>query len=554
MAQIHKPGETLVSMPSTSIPYSRVPHSSTLLLDYLRQYDRVSRFFSGSPFQFSNYAALADKLDKLDTPRVELAAVLARQNRALGCSEPTFANIDRLSRSGTYAVVTGQQVGLLSGPAFTLYKALTTIRLSQKLTEQGVPSVPVFWLATEDHDLKEVGETTFLTTGYELVAVCDQGEHSGVRPSVGQVKLTAAIESVLKSLEDGLPSGEARDRLLQDLSECYRPGVGWGEAFGRFLARLLSRWGVIFLDPLDEQVHRLALPAYLLALREATALRDRLLERSSALVRSGYHAQVRVAEDDTLLFLERNGSRVAVHQQQGSFLLDGVEEVPLAELSARAERTPLAFSPNALFRPIVQDLLLPVIAYVAGPSELAYLAQVQAIHESFGRPMPIVFLRAAFTLLDLHTQRLMTKYRLSVEDVWQGDEHLRTRIGAASFADAWRDRFEQSEKDLVTLLERLRDDVAALDPTLLDFLTHTREKMTFQMERLKGKISRAALARSDLLARHAREISCSVAPHKDLQERQLSGVSFLGRAGYDLLDRLLEHIGTDASDHQVLVY
>ena len=164
-----------------------------------------------------------------------------------------------------------------------------------------------------------------------------------------------------------MPAGEARDQLLQDLRASYQPGTSWGVAFGRFLARLLSRWGVVFLDPLDEQIHRLSLPAYHLALGQAATLRERLMERSSTLARSGYHAQVRVAEDDTLLFVEREGSRIPVHQRGDGFVLDDSEQVSPGELAAWVERSPLAFSSNALLRPIVQDVLLPTVAYVAGP-------------------------------------------------------------------------------------------------------------------------------------------------------------------------------------------
>jgi len=141
-------------MTATCIPYTQVPHSSALLTDYLYHFDRVSHFYNGAPLDPRSYKAVAAQMSKLPTPRGEIAEILARQNRAFGCSEPTLANIQRLSKPGTFAVVTGQQVGLFSGPVFTLYKALTTVRLAQSLSEQGLPCVPVFWLATEDHDLE----------------------------------------------------------------------------------------------------------------------------------------------------------------------------------------------------------------------------------------------------------------------------------------------------------------------------------------------------------------------------------------------------------------
>ncbi|MBI1940433.1 MAG: bacillithiol biosynthesis BshC, partial [Acidobacteria bacterium] len=279
-----------------------------------------------------------------------------------------------------------------------------------------------------------------------------------------------------------------------------------------------------------------------------------LRERSEALVRAGYHAQVHVTEESTLLFTTENGDRVPVTERRGDFLLDGRERVSRADLQARARNRPLDFSANVLLRPVVQDLLLPTVAYVAGPSELAYLGQAQALYAAFGRPMPVVFPRAGFTLLDRRIPRVLEKYGLGAQDVWQGEEHLTRRIAATGFSEGWSERFDASERDLAGILERLRADVQALDPTLLDTLQHAEEKMKYQMERLRGKVSRAALQRSDLLARHAQSLLRFIAPRKNLQEREVSGVYFLGRSGYELLGQILDHIQTQSSDHQILSY
>jgi bacillithiol biosynthesis cysteine-adding enzyme BshC len=290
------------------------------------------------------------------------------------------------------------------------------------------------------------------------------------------------------------------------------------------------------------------------AIEQAAQLRERVRERSQALVKHGYHAQVHVGEDSTLIFATRDGNRLALHQSDGRYHLEGSEPCTLDDLRGWLDRQPLDFSPNVLLRPVVQDMLLPTLAYVAGPSELAYLAQAETLYEAFGRPQPVIFPRAAFTLVDSRTQRSMEKYRIGVEDVWQGEEHLSRKLAAAAFAEGWSERFLESEQDLARLLARLEKDIQTLDPTLLDTLQHVKEKMTYQLDRLKGKASRAALARSDLLARHQQAFLRLLMPEKDLQERRVGGVYFLGRAGYELLDRLLAHIQTHCSDHRVLGY
>jgi bacillithiol biosynthesis cysteine-adding enzyme BshC len=541
-------------MDCLSIPYTRVPNSSQLLLDYLYRFEQVSAFYTGSAFNPASYRHLANELQASYRDRSELVAILRQQNKAFGSSELALTNIQRLSQPETFAVVTGQQVGLLSGPAFTLYKALTAVRLAQALSEQGLPSVPVFWLATEDHDLEEVAQVATFDEEYALISLGDPGERPAPRSSVGVVKLTGEINAALDRLEAALPPGEPRDILLRDLRACYQPGATWAQAFGRFMARLFGRWGVVLLDPLDDAVRRLSATAYRQALAQAANLRGQLISRSRELVRAGYHAQAHVAEDSTLVFVTREGNRLPLRQRDGEFFLDDSEKISLGELTAQPGGSHLSLSSNVLLRPVVQDLLLPTLAYVAGPSELAYLAQAHALYPAFGRPMPVVFPRAGFTLVDRRIQRLLEKYKLSVEDVWQGEENVRHKIAAAGLAGGWSERFDQSEQEFSQLLGRLRQHLETLDPTLLDTLKHVEEKMKYQMERLRGKVSRAALERSELLARHQQFLLRFLLPARNLQERQVSGVYFLGRAGYELLDRILSRIRTDSSEHQALVY
>jgi bacillithiol biosynthesis cysteine-adding enzyme BshC len=536
------------------VAYTKLTNATKLFLDYIYHFDNLAQFYNGSPFNPASYKALASQLQRGTNDRAALADILTRQNEAFGCAEATFENIKRLQEPATFAVVTGQQVGLFSGPAFTLYKALTAVRLAQSLSEQGLPSVPIFWLATEDHDLNEVAQTAIFDEKYNLIDLKDPGECPAPQSHVGRVKLTSEINVALGLLEKALPPSESRDRLMQDLRESYQPGVTWGRAFGRFMAKVFSRWGVVLLDPLDDAVHQMSAHIYGRAIERAGDLKERLQKRSEALVRAGYNAQVHVGEESTLLFVAREGNRTALHERGGKFSFDGDGTISAAELKALAENHPLDFSPSALLRPFVQDTLLPTIAYVAGPSELAYLAQSQVLYAELGRPQPIIFPRAGFTLVDARTQRLMEKYRLTVEDVWQGEEHLRRTIVANGFAEGWSENLDKTEQDLTRLLERLRKDVETIDMTLLDTLKHTEEKIKRQMDQLKGKIARAAMGKSELMARHEQSILRFLLPRKHLQEREVSGAYFLGRAGYELLDRLFAHIQTNSSDHQVFTY
>jgi bacillithiol synthase len=539
------------------IAYTKLPEASALYTNYLYHFGRVAAFYGGgSPFSLASYQNVSRTVDYSPARRSEIVQILTRQNEAFGSGETARDNLRQLSRPGTLAVVTGQQVGFFSGPAFTLYKALTAVRLTQWLSERGIPSVPVFWLATEDHDLEEVSSIRVLDGDYNGVPLSDPGVRPAPQSSVGYVRLSEGVTTALAGLESVLPPGEARDQLLGDLRDSYGPGAGWGEAFAKFIARIFKRWGVILLDALDPDLHRLVAPAYVKAIEAAPDLTARLMKRSQDLVDAGFHAQVHVGPESTLIFGAREGNRLPLRSADSgrSFKLEGGSRFTQEELKQWTETRPEELTPNALFRPVVQDLLLPTVAYVAGPAELAYHAQSAVLYPAFERPQPVIVPRASFTLIDPRTERLLNKYHLAVDDAWQGEAHLRQRIAAVGFSEGWEERLGESEREIANILERLRGDVQSIDPTLLHAFERARKRTEYQFERLKGKITRAAFASSEVLRRHEQALTRFLTPDGHPQERGLGGVYFLGRAGYDLLDRLLNLISIEAPDHRVVPF
>jgi bacillithiol biosynthesis cysteine-adding enzyme BshC len=428
------------------------------------------------------------------------------------------------------------------------------VKAAQWLSESGLPSVPLFWLATEDHDLEEVSQTSVLDAEGRLLPLSATVNRPAPHSPVGVATLNEQLGEPFAQLEASLPEGPGREQVLRDLKETYQPGVSLSLAFARFMARLFGRWGVILVDSLDSDLHQLTVANYARALDEADTLRARLRQRSAALEAAGYHAQVHIGDDSTLLFQIRGGNRLSLHQQTSRFQAGDHDPLTAEELKAEFGKDPLTLSGNVLMRPVIQDTLLPTLAYIAGPSELAYLGQAQAIYESFGRPMPVVIPRAAFTLLDARTDRTLDKYGLTVQDVWQGEEALGLKIAAAGFAAGWDQRFDSAEQEISRLLAALTKDIETLDPTLLDPLKSTTEKMKQQLEKLRVKLSRAALQRSELLSKHQQLLLRFIFPGRHLQERQVSGIYFLSRAGYDLLDRLLSEIEIAAPRHQILQY
>lgn len=530
-------------------PYSlaKTPHATRLLADYLENFPRLARFFAHPPTRAGVLEAAEAARASLGL-RGQVTDLLADQNRGFGADEAVLANLEKF-RHGALAVVSGQQVGLFSGPAFTFYKALAAIHLARELSASGVEAVPVFWLATEDHDLAEVNQCFWATrTGFERFTLPFPAELAGT--PVGRIPLPAEVTALVEAA-GGKLDGPSSPSVTGALAEAYKPGETLGNAFARALARLLSGRGLILVDPLDERLRQLAQPVYLAALEQRESLHAELLARAEQLTGDGYHAQVRVSEEGTLLFWEQDGRRHAVecrggkfHAGERSWAAEGFRQAVAAE--------PHLASGNVLLRPVVQDALLGTAAAVCGGAEIAYLAQAEVAYRRLGVPMPAVLPRPGFTLIEPALERLLAKYHLGIGDVFAGREHLRARMERESLPGDLAERLAAGEGKLKEVFAGLAEPLARLDPTLAGALETVERKMLYQYEKLHEKAGRALGLRTGVLDRHEQLLTDLLYPHHALQERSLCFLPLLAGQGMPLLDALEQHAAPEAGLHMVV--
>lgn len=537
-------------MRTECLPFTLIPHTTPLFTDLIYNYPKVRKFYPRSP-DLAEWAKGEAGLIRYDSSRRQkVAAILERQNRAWGASTETLKNVERL-RAGAACVVTGQQVGLFGGPLFSIFKAMGAIRLAEKATELGVDCVPMFWLATEDHDLEEINHTTLLASDGSLQAVATRTQGAPDAP-VSEIRLGQEILESLEAAVAALGDSEITDLLRR----CYQPGETLGSAFAKLFAALVGRWGVVMLDASDPELHTLAQPIYRAAIERAEELDQALLERDRELLSSGYHDQVKVTELSTLLFTVQNGSRVVIHRANGAaraadFRI-GEEKVSREELLKRMDAEPQNFSANVLLRPVVQDYLLPTLAYTGGPAECAYFAQAAVVYEKLlGWVTPAVP-RFSATLIEPKPASLLERYGLRLTDVFEGPERLRETLAERALPADLKAAFEAAEKTLDQSLGRILVALEHLDPTLADAAQNAGSKMHYQLDRLQGKAARAELLRNEVLDRHAGLLNNILFPHKELQEREIGGVSFLARHGMELLERLYQAANGSCPDHQVV--
>src|SRR5260370_25261254 len=296
------------------LAYRQLPHQPKVFLEYLDHFEKVRSFYFHPP----TMPAVTRSARKLEYPgerRAEVTSILRKQNIALGAGAETLSNLDRLEK-GAVAVVSGQQVGLFSGPAYSVYKALTAVQIAEELTREGIPAVPVFWMATEDHDLDEVRHATWFDQGklvrFELPLIAETG-----RPG-GRIPLGAKIEPLVQEAAE-LLANQGSDLLAQYLIESYRPEETYGSAFGKLFARLFAQQGLILMDPLDIRLHKVAAPLYHHQVAERDALNEKLLQRGKELEYAGFEATVKVTSKSTVLFSLKDGARQVITASNQEF-------------------------------------------------------------------------------------------------------------------------------------------------------------------------------------------------------------------------------------------
>jgi bacillithiol biosynthesis cysteine-adding enzyme BshC len=506
----------------------QLPHTSRLFRDYVENFSKVEAFYAHVP-ELKSAARSARKLQFPKERRIQVAGILRDQNVLYGSGPETLKNLDLLAE-GAVAVVTGQQVGLFGGPAYAFYKALSAIQGAHELIARGIPAVPVFWMATEDHDVDEVRHVTWFHDGELQTFELPKPSEDSV--PVGRIRLGKEIDELVNRAQPLL--GQTFGDLLH---EAYTPVATYSSAFATLFARIFSELGLILLDPLDQRLHVVASPLLGAALAERNELHELLLKRGKELEHAGYDVQVKVTSHSTLLFSMNHGKRQPIIASNGNFASGALTQT-LDDWLDRIEAFPERFSPNALLRPVMQDFLLPTVAYFGGPAEIAYYAQSEVLYKKLLGRMPVLLPRADFTLVDPKAERILKKYHLQVEDVWSGSQILRNRMYNSAIPKKLAREFDENLRHMEKSVQKLHKVIAKVDPTIQGTIARAGKRIHYQIEKLRHKAGQALDRHEKLIAQHERFLENLLYPQKGLQSRDLCFLPFLARWGSGALHEL----------------
>ena len=535
-------------MKTECYPISILPHLSRLFLDFTEHREPLAPFYPLSAY--SNRWMEASAIVPPDR-RQSLCNLLEAQNRGFGADGAVLENISRL-RNGAGAVVTGQQVTLFGGPLYTFLKAATAIRKARDASAAGRPHVPIFWIATEDHDLPEVNHVD-LPAGNELRTLRLEGEHPAGAP-VGQIKLGKGIEHVLAEASEILGPGP----LLDDLSRFYRPDATFGEAFAGMLSQIFRAHGLIVIDAAGAEFHALGHEVLRQSIVRADELHQALTDRDRQLAAQGYHSQVLVPPQSSLLFLvdRETGARLPLRRTPGGGWLAHRHAYSTEDLLAILDAEPERLSPNALLRPVFEDALLPTGAYIGGPAEIAYFAQVEVLYQRIlGRATPVLP-RLSATLIEPAIASILAKHEISLGDVIEnaaeGERELAQKLGARALPVEAKRKLAAAGNALDDELTQLTAYMQSLDENLGRASKVAASKMRYQMNRLRRLAANYQLSREQSLERQAKAVAFNLTPDRHPQERVFGGAWFVARYGDFLPDFLVEHAEQQCPGHKAL--
>lgn len=536
-------------------PITVAPGLSRLFLDFCAGEAQARAFYGFGPMDKTWVAR-----PPLPAHWPQLVSLLASQNA--GASPQASAALEAL-RQGAGAVVTGQQVGLFGGPLFTPFKAATALARARTATAAGQPHAAIFWLASEDHDFAEINHVTFPARRELRKLVYDDAPESAT--PVGPLVLDDSIGPLIDQAWELLGSSDAMEALVA----AYQPGRTFAQAFAEFYAKAFAAQGLLVLDASGREAHGMGAPVLRAGLERADELHAALLERNRELEAAGYHTQVAVGAQNSLLFLidEKTGARLALKrtapslQEPAGLWQAGRQNYSTADLLGILEAEPERISPSALLRPVFQDFLLSTSLTIGGPAEVAYFAQSAVLFERILGRMTPVQPRFSATLVEPAIGDLLRKHELTLERVFQVGAQESGAAGATALAQLLAARampIEGKRKlaatgnaldaELNVLLEWMRGQ----DEGLGRSAETSASKMRYQMNRLRKLAANFQLQREDSLARHAETVWQALYPGGGLQERVHGAAYYFARYGFELAEELVAHAANPCPGHTAL--
>lgn len=536
-----------------NINWKEIPKTTQLYLDFLYDFPKVAHFYNEDYRKDSSYQKILSEIDRRSYPKEKIASILQKQNLKYGCGQETLKNINLLTTGDSYFVLTGQQVGIFGGPLYTVYKAISAVKTSQWLSQKFKKNfIPLFGLASDDHDLSEVNFIQIIDRDNQLRKIEYLPHEDDWGKSMSRLILSENIQKTIETFDSATSPSEFKSEVLDKLKECYRKGERITTAFGKWMSLLLKNFGLVFFDFSDQEFKRLAQPIFEKEIEEAGTSTELVQKTNEELESLGYHLQVVKTADFLNLFLH-NHKRERIKFEKGGLILDRINaRLSQEKLREISKKEPERISPNVLFKPVVQSLVFPICVYVAGPGEAGYYAQIKRIFEHFDVVMPIVYPRTSLTLMENKIRTIMNKYSVSFQQLSTDVEKVIHEVIKRDFPDEIEIKFRKTKEEIQNQMNILSQELENFEPSLKKTLKLSLGKIDYELKELEKKVFQAYKKRNSILTNQIHKAKTNLFPDGKFQERQLSILPFLIKYGFGFIDYLYDNIDIQSNDHQLL--
>lgn len=530
---------------------------------YVDHYDTVASLYSKNFRDSTSFQRRLEELEAQPINREALWKALEAYNKSLGCSDNTLKNLDRLKQQDSVVVVTGQQAGIFTGALYTVYKAITTLKLAKSMeAEIGRPVVPVFWIASEDHDFHEIRVAQYMTGGKLKKVEIDKTDRKSLKRvnlkkmSVGHLETNSSVKTSIEQVLSDFAGNESMDHFEALLSTTFIEKDSLSNWFGRIMSRLFHDYGLVMIDPMIPELRSLERDFFKTAIVHQEEVASALETQSRTIEELGFEKAIEFDPQGLQLFIYEHDERLALRRdQEGYFCEHEGRQLRYTreDLLKRIASSPQDFSTNVVLRPVVQDVLLPTLAYVAGPGELNYYAQLDKVYQVFGRQAPVFYPRENFTLVQKDVTDALNQYDLSPENVLMCGisairDHLldlRDEVRIDTLFDDYIEKFENEYRALLQKVLEISPDLESLSEKNIGLIK-------IQMDYLKEKAHRFHRRNHRQVTQDLSAIEAQLMPGGHLQERTLSILQYYAQRGDSLIDFLLNEVPLDP-EHRIIL-
>jgi len=484
----------------------------------------------------------------------KIKQLLAQQNNDLK-SAKAKKYLDYLTNPESVILITGQQLGLFASPIYTIYKIITTIKLAESLNNQlaNYQFVPVFWLETEDHDFQEINHIGLLDTNFQPMQIKYQGKDRG-KVSLRHYQLESSITQFISEVEENLLNTEFSMDLFQKINEYYKPNNNWAAAVRHLLKEIFNSYGLLYFQPGDEEIKKSSIEFFKQLLIKSNETRDAFNGRSEELIARGYHNQVKNIPGQTFIHLEQEDHQRGHLYRDGEnyYLKDSGKRFTQTEVIDLIDSNPMIVSTTVVSRPLLQSWLLPVAAYIAGPGEIAYWAQLGQLFSEFEITMPILYPRISATVIEPKIARYLEKYSHNIEDLPQKRDRFIENYFKNLSENLSKDPFRDINHLLENEKQKIESYLKSMDPTLLDVGKKSFERIKQTLDNLESRVIKSKEQKEGQLTNQLYQIHTAFFPDEILQERYQSIIYYLNKFGPGFIDNLFSDLELDNFNHQFL--